>query len=162
MTKNTIADFWDKVFVLGEHDCWEWIASKVPDGYGHFWFEGKRYSAHRFSWMVASGEHPGVWHVLHECDNPSCVNPRHLFLGTNLDNVRDSVAKDRRSHHNTKGEANGQSKLTNEKVLLLHALYATGEFSQMELASYFEVTQGAIWCALVGKTWRHVRGRVAP
>lgn len=86
--------FWSKV-QKGE-GCWEWQGRRFPFGYGAFYLEGQWNGAHRASWRVHFGEIPdGLW-VLHRCDNPPCVRPDHLFLGTHLDNVRDMCRKGRK------------------------------------------------------------------
>ncbi len=84
--------FWDNVKILGLDECWEWQGSRDKDGYG--FMSAKR--AHRLSWLYTYWEEPGQLHVLHRCDNPPCCNPLHLFLGTELDNVRDAISKKRR------------------------------------------------------------------
>jgi hypothetical protein len=90
----TVEDrFWANVDKSG--DCWEWQASVNLDGYGRFCLKGKRIRAHRLSWVLANGEIPEGMCVLHKCDNPPCVSPDHLFLGTRADNVRDMVQKGR-------------------------------------------------------------------
>jgi DNA-binding CsgD family transcriptional regulator len=76
--------------------CWEWTASRYPTGYGHFRAPGTSNGyAHRFAWEDANGPIPAGLHVCHHCDNPICVRPDHLFLGTPLDNMRDRDAKGR-------------------------------------------------------------------
>ena len=75
--------------------CWNWLASKDRDGYGRIKISGRTFQAHRASWDIHNGSIPEGMSVLHHCDNPSCVNPFHLFLGTALDNVRDRDAKGR-------------------------------------------------------------------
>ena len=88
--------FWNKVMKIVETDeCWEWIAFKNKDGYGLFGYNGKNQKAHRVSWQLHNGPIPDGLCVLHKCDNPSCVNPNHLFLGTNADNIKDRVNKNR-------------------------------------------------------------------
>jgi hypothetical protein len=79
-------------------ECWLWNAYRTPYGYGQTKIGGrgsKLIFAHRLSWMVNVGEIPDGMHVLHKCDNPPCCNPNHLFIGTNLDNIMDRVAKNR-------------------------------------------------------------------
>ncbi len=85
--------FWANVH-HGE-GCWEWIGHKNPAGYGIAFHEGKQKLAHRIVWMTEHGQIPAGMQVCHRCDNPSCVRPDHLFLGTNMDNARDMAAKGR-------------------------------------------------------------------
>jgi hypothetical protein len=82
--------------ISDENNCWEWKAFKNAKGYGQTKIggrSGKLILSHRLSWVINFGEIPEGLHVCHKCDNPSCVNPNHLFLGTNLDNIKDRVSK---------------------------------------------------------------------
>ncbi len=76
-------------------ECWIWKNPNVGIGYGQFLFRGERYRAHRFSYLIHKGEIAAGLHVLHKCDNPSCVNPDHLFLGTQKENMEDMWKKGR-------------------------------------------------------------------
>lgn len=90
--------FWPKVNVLGETQCWNWMASIKPNGYGQIGRGGRGAGvvyAHRASWELVNGKIPDGLQVLHHCDNRRCVNPSHLFLGTQKDNIRDMLSKGR-------------------------------------------------------------------
>lgn len=101
--------------------CWLWVGGCVPKGYGTLRRRGKTYRASRFSWELHKGTIPAGLHVLHKCDVPACVNPDHLFLGTNLDNVRDMDRKGRRPKQNRFGEHAPFVKLTAEQVREIRA-----------------------------------------
>jgi hypothetical protein len=92
---RTEKKFWDKARADTRDGCWNWTAYKDKDGYGIITLHGKSYRAPRFAYMLENGEVDDSLQVLHTCDNPSCVNPRHLRLGTNADNVRDRESKGR-------------------------------------------------------------------
>lgn len=87
--------FYRKVALIPFHSCWEWTGRKNHEGYGSIYDGSSRALAHRVSWKLHHGPIPPGMCVLHACDNPSCVNPAHLFLGTQSDNVADMMAKDR-------------------------------------------------------------------
>jgi hypothetical protein len=128
--------------------CWLWEKGKDADGYGQFYFEGSNQRAHRVSYQLYVGALPSGLCVCHRCDNPSCVNPDHLFLGTIGDNNIDRHKKGR----SPKGESIGRSKLTSEQVLEIKASASTAK----EMAEKFEVTAATIRKIRNRKLWKHV------
>ena len=89
--------FWNKVIKDDVTDCWNWQANKV-NGYGRIKYREKMTLAHRLSWRMARGNIPDNMNILHSCDNPSCVNPDHLYIGTHTDNMQDMISRNRRSY----------------------------------------------------------------
>lgn len=124
--------------------CWVWTAYKNPNGYGRFRIGKKKETAHRASWTIFKGQIPVGYQVLHTCDNPSCVNPGHLFLGTHLSNMRDMVSKGR---HIT------PRKLTSSQVSEIKKLYESDNYYQREIAVLFNVSQALIAKIILGKRW---------
>lgn len=157
-TPKDIARFWSKVAMTSDPDkCWEWTASRRRRGYGQFNLNGKILTSHRLAWELTKGEITGGLFVCHQCDNPSCCNPSHLFLGTNNDNVQDMVKKGRQAPGEIKsrqGEKHGQHKLTAEQILSIRERYSKGGISQRKLAKEFFVTQANIWHIVNGMTWK--------
>lgn len=94
---ESIERFWDKVAHIPFHTCWEWTAAKNEKGYGVFGVGKETDKASRLAYKLTKGPIPRGLFVLHSCDNPGCVNPDHLWLGTNLDNVKDMIKKGRNS-----------------------------------------------------------------
>ncbi len=94
--KSSPKRFWNKVDIKGKNDCWFWKGAKNNKGYGRIMLNGKSEGTHRVAWFITNGEIPkNKPLVCHKCDNPSCVNPKHLFVGTNSDNMKDSFKKGR-------------------------------------------------------------------
>lgn len=133
--------------------CWEWQRGKTAYGYGAVRYDGRSTSAHRMSWLVCRGEIPAGQCVLHKCDNPPCVRPEHLFLGSTYDNNRDRAAKGRSAP--LRGETNGMAKLTADGVRLIRAMFTYG-FSQDEIGKLFRVPQGYVSHVVLRKVWAHV------
>lgn len=127
--------------------CHEWQSTIKKDGYGQFWYKGKPCKAHKVAYELCKGEVPKGLLVLHKCDNRKCVNPDHLYVGTQKDNVRDMFER---------GRWVGNSKLNAEKVREIRLLWSQKNFSQTELAQKFGVKQPAIWKIISYRTWKHV------
>jgi len=140
-----------------ETSCWEWQLCLDKSGYGWVCYMDKRERAHRLSFILLSNPSKEVtiekgMLVCHTCDNPKCVNPTHLWLGTYKDNWDDSVHKNR----NTKGEAHGLSKLTDDDVLDIRYKYSTGFWTQTKLALEFGVDQSTISDVVRRTIWKHI------
>ncbi len=129
--------------------CWLWAGLMSDLGYGRFFVDGGRQQAHRVAWEMFRGPIPDGMKVCHHCDNRACVNPGHLFIGTQAENVNDMMAKGR-----------GVSKLSVEDVRAIRAESATGE-RQAKIAARFGVCQSAISAIVRRRVWAHVPdGRV--
>ena len=152
--KSTADRFWEKVEIRGKNECWNWTACTIKNGYGHFGFRGKLYTAHRFSWILTNGQIPEGLCICHHCDNPGCVNPAHLFIGTQKDNIQDAINKNRMV--GKKGEENNNSSLTEKQVLAIRAEYKLGNITQRELARKHGVGQRTITCIVNRITWKHI------
>lgn len=145
--------FWGKV--RKEDGCWLWVGRITSWGYGHFVINGKDTYAHRFSWELHNGPIPDGLCVLHNCpggDNPRCVRPSHLLLGTHAENMADRNSKSRQA----RGEAFPQHKLTSAAVCRIRARHARGEATQKELATKHGVSPSVVSRIVRGKKWRHV------
>ena len=146
--------FWNKVDIKEGDDCWLWTAT-TNGIYGVFWDHpnGRNEGAHRMSWILTNGPITEGLSVLHRCDTPLCVNPRHLFLGTTKDNSVDMMNKGRAS--NAVGEDTSNPKLTNEDVMEIKTLLTKG-MVQWEIAKRFNVSQTTICFISQGKLWGHI------
>lgn len=147
---NQIDRFMQKVEKTAE--CWIWTARTTRQGYGRFFANGRNNLAHRVSYEMFVGV-AGDMHVLHRCDNPSCVRPDHLFLGSNKDNVDDKVAKGRTPP--AKGELNPHSRLKKEDVLKIRSMHAN-KVPRSLIAKEFAVVPAYINQIVNRKAWRHI------
>ena len=136
--------------------CWIWLAYKDANGYGKLsWVErGHPIHAHRASWIIHYGKIPQGHCVLHRCDNPPCVRPDHLFLGTQIDNIRDMVRK--RRQRSAIGENNFNSKLTAQLIYEIRILASTGR-TYRSLGAQFGVSHGMIGHIVKKRAWSHLR-----
>ena len=143
-----------KVNKQGPNDCWEWTASK-RQGYGLYSIKNPRrvtYSAHRYSFFLAHGYWPEC--CCHACDNPGCVNPRHLFEASHAENMADMKQKGRAITH--RGEKNGNAKLTESQVIEIRQRYVNGDVSYATLAKEYEVDPSLIGNIVNKKMWKHI------
>jgi len=132
-----------------ETGCQEWQMFLTPRGYGQLTYRNRRWLAHRLSYHMAVGEIRGALLVCHKCDNPKCVNPNHLFLGTDADNVSDKVFKGRQ----LSGESHGASKLTQDQVDEIRRRVRAGE-RQIRLSEEFGVNRSCISKIINNLHWR--------
>ncbi len=155
--------FWSTV-AIGD-GCWEWTGGLADfEGlrYGRFCRDGGVFLAHREAWAQERGPIPAGMCVLHRCDNPKCVRPSHLFLGTRTDNSRDKVAKGRQargerlSRSLPRGEKHPGARLTNAQVVEMRALYASGGHTHEALARRFGCSKGNVGWIVRGDTRRSV------
>lgn len=173
--KSLAERFWPKVDMTGE--CWLWTGGSDRKGYGCTSGEdGRDLRATHAAWMLAYGPVPdGLW-VRHQCDNPPCVRPDHLLLGTPLQNSRDMVDRGRSSHapnppeRIARGDRHGSRthpekiprgeakhlKLTEDSVREIHRLWSAGGVMQKDIAERFGVSRGVISQILSGKLWSHI------
>jgi hypothetical protein len=154
---NTIEGFTRNISITG--GCWVWNAGHSSAGYGKVRWRNRVMGAHRAAWEIFQGPIPTGLLVLHRCDNPPCVNPGHLFLGTQGDNVRDCAHKGRfygRTHSPQRGEQNNAAKLTAEKVREIRSLYSAGGVIFRELGLKYGVTCSGIECVVNRKTWAFI------
>lgn len=140
-----------KIKIDPDTGCWEWTGGTVTGGYGSFYFEGKNRRAHRVSYEVFCGQIPDGFDVCHHCDNPPCINPEHLFVGTTAANIADMFAKGRNSC--VRGSEQHLSKLSEADVV---AIREAKGFLLRELAVKFGVHVSVISKIRKGKIWSHV------
>lgn len=132
--------------------CWLWCGARSTRGYGNIRIAimGGLWKVHRLVWALLRGPIPDGMEVCHECDNPPCCNPEHLFLGTHLDNCRDRDAKGRNVNH--RGSQHGRALLTEQDVRDIRA----SKTHRRWLRRQYGISRGAMDGILSGRTWKHV------
>lgn len=147
-----VGRFWKKVKKGGEDDCWEWQAStRSGSGYGQFGIDGYAEYAHRLSFVLAFGQVPYGQFVCHRCDNRKCVNPRHLFAGTQKDNMADCANKERTVF----GEKHPLSRLTSDTVAGILKDRRDG-LSYREISKKYSRPMWTVRSVISGKNWKRV------
>lgn len=142
---------------LAPSGCLEWTGSRGTTGYGQFYFQGRpSVKAHRAAWVMAFGPIPDGMYVLHRCDNRTCVEPSHLFLGTHADNMADMSSKGRASSGpGLRGSTIGNSTLHESDVVRMRQLRAAG-WTYKELAAEFATSLSNAHLICMRKHWKHV------
>ncbi len=148
---SVLIRFWSKVDKQSDSECWNWIGSN-DSNYGEIRINNRNYKAHRLSYCIHYNEDPGEFLVCHECNNKLCVNPNHLFLGTDSDNLQHSFDTNVRSHQ---GSLHPKARLLDSNIQEIRDLQGT--LSERKIARLFNVGRGTIRAVLSGKTWAHVK-----
>ena len=151
--RKTIKELFYSKFIKKENSCWEWNGDLLK-GYGFMWDGEKFCGAHRYSYNLFKGKIPNGFLVCHTCDNRKCVNPNHLWLGTNQDNMDDMAKKGRRKGKLT-GEKHPQHKLKEKEVLEIKKLYLKGT-KIVKLAKLFKVSHSSISSIIYGQNWSYL------
>ncbi len=157
------ARFMSKISPEALSGCWLWTAAVNKSGYGMFnerWDNKSKRSivclAHRFSFKLANRNFDDRFNVLHHCDNPACVNPSHLFAGTQADNVADMDIKGRRINSQLQGERHPNSKVNKDDVYQMLEMRKNG-FTQQSIANKFGISQVQVGNILRKDQWKHIQ-----
>lgn len=155
--------FWSKVDIRSKKECWPWTGFSFG-GYGRFWFKQRSVQSPRIAWMLTYGRIGHGLFVCHRCDNRLCVNPLHLFLGTNAENMADMKAKGRAvspiKNNPTlaaRGIRAGQAKLNDRQIVRIRKMAARGVVSQRRIGVLFGVDHKTIGAIVHRRTWAHVK-----
>jgi hypothetical protein len=158
---SLLVRFWSFVDERGPDECWGWQGGRDRQGYGQMTVRrGKTLKAHRLSWELAHHcEIPDGMMIRHTCDNPSCVNPAHLLVGTNVDNMHDLMERGdskKLARCVLPGERHRSSKLTADQVCEMRRLHRENGHGAVELARRYGVHRCTAWEAITHRTWKHI------
>jgi len=140
---------WSLVDKSHPDGCWNWTGTITDQGYGRMRLNGRVVQATRVIWELVNGPVPTGLFICHHCDNRRCVNPDHLFLGTQDDNMKDMAAKGR----SCRGTKHFGAKLTDEDIIIIRQRYRNGNITQKQLADEFKVDASNIRLIVTGKSW---------
>lgn len=156
--EQTIADFWMRTDVRGPNECWEWLGNYPgiqKNKYGSVWQFGKERRASRVAAEFKYGDYPNELRVLHSCDNTRCVNPHHLFLGTDRMNTEDMFRKGRARR--LKGSEATWSRLSEEDVAFIRSQVVNKKYGWgRKMAQKFNVSPNTICAVVAERNWKHV------
>ena len=153
---NVRERFEDKVDKESDNPCWVWTGASNDQGYGRLQVGDRLAYAHRVSYQLFVGDIPEGGQINHECHNEPCVNPDHLYAGTQSENVSDAINRGSFSQLNISGESHGVSKLTEKQVNEIRALYETTDHTQYSLAEEYDVSRGTVQAIVNWETWTHL------
>jgi len=150
--EETLKAFTDMIDKKCHESCWEWQGAITSGGYGEFRIDGHTYPAHRISYVLFFGDIPEGMLVCHKCDNPRCVNPYHLFIGTQKDNLQDASRKGRLIGVGRNG------RFTNEQIVSIREEYKVGNTTHRALAKKYKTSHQNINFILQHQRYAHVGG----
>ncbi len=162
LSQSVIDRFWSKVAITANDEkCWEWQASKRGNGYGRFTItkstmNKSSYISSRVAYYIKNNVDPIGKVIMHSCDNPSCVNPKHLSIGTYKENSIDREKKNRSGSSFKKGENNIKSKLNENEVREIRERYSNGNITQKELGKEYGTNGHYINSIINKKRWKHI------
>ena len=152
--------FWNNISITANDDkCWDWKCCTNKKGYGIVRINKKNWLTHRLAYFLNYKIDPIDKLVCHSCDNPKCVNQKHLWIGTNKENMHDKITKGRSGYEKRKtlrGEENGYSKLTSVQILEIRNLYQTTKTSYRKLSKFFNVGTSHISRIVKKQVWKHI------
>lgn len=154
LNEKDIERFWRGVDKRGQDECWEWQKCRTKGGYGVMNVRRKILHCNRIGWTIENGRIPDGMIICHKCDNPSCCNPNHLFVGTDLDNCRDREMKGR--GHDRTGGNHGRATTNEHAVILMRQIYSSGKYTHKKIAEMFKIKHSAVSDIMLRRCWNHI------